>query len=350
MVTMKRSAKPDIALTMGDPGGIGPEIALRAAAEPAVRRILNPVLVGDIDYLDAFASRMGLVVAPYCGGVAGRRGAADITVADAGGIAGKVTLGRPTRQGGRAAGAAVELAVDLAASGEVAGIVTAPVSKESLALAGYGMVGHTEMLAGLTGTRRYAMMLARKGLRVVFATTHVPLSSVARRLRKEDLVETIAIGSAYLRLYMGVRRPRLGACCLNPHCGEGGVLSREEKDIIIPALRAARRRGICVEGPHPADSIFGKRLAAGFDAIVAMYHDQGMIPLKMVRQEEVVNITLGIPILRTSPGHGTAFDIASRRIADHRGMVTAARECARIAKTAGPNLRRKLRREAKRAR
>jgi 4-hydroxythreonine-4-phosphate dehydrogenase len=131
---------------------------------------------------------------------------------------------------------------------------------------------------------------------------------------------------------MGIRRPRLGVCCLNPHCGEGGVLSGEEKSVIIPAVRAARRRGISIEGPYPADSIFGKNLATRFDAVVAMYHDQGMIPLKMVRQEEVVNITLGIPIVRTSPGHGTAFDIAARRSADHRGMLTATVECARIAK------------------
>lgn len=348
---MRTPAKPDIALTMGDPGGIGPEIALRAAAEPAVRRILNPVLVGDIDYLDTLAAALGLAVVPYCGTRSGRsRGAAEIRIADAGGINRKVRLGRPTRQGGRAAGAAIETAVDMAACGEVAGIVTAPVSKESLALAGYGMVGHTEVLAKLTGTSRYAMMLARRELRVIFATTHVPLSDVARRLKRKDLVEKFAIGSEYLSLYMGIRRPKLGACCLNPHCGEGGVLSREEKDIIIPAIRAARRRGICVDGPHPADSIFGKTLAPDFDAIVAMYHDQGMIPLKMVRQEEVVNITLGIPILRTSPGHGTAFDIASRRVADHRGMVAATKGCAEIAKTAGRKLRRRVRAGTRHAR
>jgi 4-hydroxythreonine-4-phosphate dehydrogenase len=224
------------------------------------------------------------------------------------------------------------MAVDLAVSGEVSGIVTAPVSKESLAMAGYGMVGHTEMLARLTRTKIYAMMLARKGLRVIFATTHVPVSSVPRRLKKRDLVEKFAIGNEYLKKYMGLRRPKLGVCCLNPHCGEGGALSGEEKKIIIPAIKAARKKGINVEGPHPADSIFGKNLAPLFDAVVAMYHDQGMIPLKMVRQEEVVNITLGLPIVRTSPGHGTAFDIVSRRVADHRGMVTAARECARIAR------------------
>jgi len=325
---MKTSAKPEIAISMGDPGGIGPEIALRAASAASVRRACNPLIVGDIDYLDALAGKMGLAVVPGCG-VPSPSG---IRVADSGGIARKVALGKPSPQGGRAAGAAIEMAVDLAVSGEAAGIVTAPVSKESLALAGYGMVGHTEVLARLTGTKRYAMMLARKGLRVIFATTHIPIRAVARRLLTGDIVEKMAIGDKYLKSYMGVRRPKLGVCCLNPHCGEGGVLSGEEKSIIIPAIRLARRRGINVDGPHAADSIFGKNLASGFDAVVAMYHDQGMIPLKMVRQEEVVNITLGIPIVRTSPGHGTAFDIASRYAADYRGMVTATVECARIAK------------------
>jgi 4-hydroxythreonine-4-phosphate dehydrogenase len=216
-------------------------------------------------------------------------------------------------------------------------MVTAPVSKESLALAGYGMAGHTEMLARLTRTRLYAMMLVRKDLRVIFATTHVPISAVADRIRRKDLVDKFALGSEYLRTYMGIRRPRMGVCCLNPHCGEGGMLGREEKKIIIPAIESARSKGINVEGPYPADSIFGKNLAPGFDAIVAMYHDQGMIPLKMIRQEELVNITLGLPIVRTSPGHGTAFDIAGRsvagrRVADCRGMISAALECARIAK------------------
>ncbi len=329
---MGRSSKPRIAITMGDPGGIGPEIAVAAASSPGLRRVADPVLLGDIDYLDALAGGLGAVVVPDCGRASrARPGPAEVSVIDTGGITGKVATGRPTAQGGRAAGAAVETAVGLAVSGEVGGVVTAPVSKESLALAGYGMIGHTEMLARLTRTRSYAMMLARGGLRVIFATTHVPISKVARRLNAEGLVEKFTIGIKYLKAYMGIRSPRLGVCCLNPHCGEGGLLSGEEKNIIIPAVRAAKRRGMSVDGPFPADSIF-RGDAARFDAVVAMYHDQGMIPLKMVKREEVVNITLGIPIVRTSPGHGTAFDIAGRFEADCRGMVAAARECARIAK------------------
>jgi 4-hydroxythreonine-4-phosphate dehydrogenase len=329
---MMKKKSPRIAITMGDPGGIGPEVALKAAAGAAVLRVCEPLVLGDLDHLDAVARGLGIAVVPDTGSGCGGGGChRAVRVIDTGGVLRKVTYGRPSVQGGRAAGAAIEGAVEAALAGGAAGICTAPVSKESLALAGYGMVGHTELLAKLTGTRRYAMMLARGGLRVVFATTHVPVSRVAASLRRSGLVGKMAMACEFLRGCEGIRRPRLGVCCLNPHCGEGGRLGGEEKTIIAPAVRAARKRGISAEGPFPADSIFGKSLATGFDAIVAMYHDQGMIPLKMMSQEEVVNITLGIPVVRTSPGHGTAFDIAGGGTADHRGMVRAIVECARIA-------------------
>jgi 4-hydroxythreonine-4-phosphate dehydrogenase len=331
---MRKPIKPEIAITMGDPGGIGPEVALKAIGCTAVRRDCRPLLVGDPDYLCRLSRGLGLPVAPvrcpegYRRSEAGRAG--ETLIADAGATVGRTALGRPSKRGGSVAGAAIERAVELAVEGRVSGIVTAPVSKESLALAGYGMIGHTELLARLTHTDNYAMMLARRGLRVVLATTHVPIVKVARKLTRKGLVDKFVIAQVYLRAYMGIHEPRLGVCCLNPHCGESGVLSSEEKDIIIPAVRTARKRGICIDGPYPADSIFGKKLASGFDAIIAMYHDQGMIPLKMMRQHEVVNITLGLPIVRTAPGHGTAFDIAPGYVADHRGMVAAIRKCAEI--------------------
>jgi 4-hydroxythreonine-4-phosphate dehydrogenase len=340
---MRKPVKPEIAITMGDPGGVGPEIALKAIACAAVRRHCRPLLIGDLDYLRSLARRLGLAVVPERSreerGRGGRGRPGEIRAADTGGIVRRASLGRPSKRGGLAAGAGIERAVELAVEGRVGGIVTAPVSKESLALAGYGMIGHTELLARLTHTARYAMMLERRDLRVIFATTHVPVSKIARRLSRKGLIDTFAIARGYLRAYMGIRDPRLGICCLNPHCGEGGVLSGEEKDIIIPAVRTARKRGICIDGPYPADSIFGKNLASGFDVIVAMYHDQGMIPLKMARQEEVVNITLGLPIVRTAPGHGTAFDIAPEYVADIRGMVAAIKKCAEIANRVGRRTR-----------
>jgi len=331
---MNKLTLPKIAVSMGDPGGIGPEVALKALSMPRVRRICSPVLVGDFKYLQGLARDLGIRVMRDGETPVARR-QAGLAVVQAGQMWRGVAPGRPSKGGGLAAGAAIERAVELALSGEVAGIVTAPVSKESLALAGYGMVGHTELLGELTGTREYAMMLVRKGLRVVFATTHVPVSRVGAVLNRADLVRKFALAAEFLRSGLGIARPRLGVCCLNPHCGEGGVLSHEERRVIIPAIRTGRRRRMCIEGPYPADSIFGRRLAPRFDAIVAMYHDQGMIPIKMDKQEEVVNITLGIPIVRTSPGHGTGFDIASKHIADERGMVAAITECVNIAKRTG---------------
>lgn len=295
---------PRIAITMGDPGGIGPEVAIKAACDRRVIRACEPVIVGDRRVLERVARGLG------------RSGVA----------------GAPTRAGGAAAGRAIEEAVRLALAGEVGGVVTAPVSKQSLALAGYGMVGHTEIIAGLTGARRYAMMMTSPGMRVVFVTTHLPLERVARSLSTRVVFEKIALARDYLRRFEGERAPRIAVCGLNPHCGEGGALSDEERRVIEPAIRKARRAGIRAEGPYPAEVVFGERRAGDFAAIVAMYHDQGMIPIKIRDPEDVVNVTIGLPIARTSPGHGTAFDIAGKGVADPTSMVRAVLECVRLAK------------------
>jgi 4-hydroxythreonine-4-phosphate dehydrogenase len=255
-----------------------------------------------------------------------------VGVVDVARSAGRTAVGRPSAEGGRVAGKAIEVAVGLAVSGEVDGIVTAPVSKESLALAGYGMVGHTELLARLTGTRTYAMMIVRKQLRIVFATTHVALRHVAGKLTRRLLLNKIKLAWEYLDLYIGIPDARIGITCLNPHCGEGGRLGTEEKRIIEPAVRSAKRLGIRVVGPYPADTVYQPAVAGGFDAIVAMYHDQGIIPLRLGGYDDVVNITIGIPCIRTSPGHGTAFDIVGKTPASEKSMVKAITECAGIAK------------------
>lgn len=199
-------------------------------------------------------------------------------------------------------------------------------------MAGYGMVGHTELISRLTGTRSYAMMILRGRLRVVFATTHLKIGDVAGHLSRRSIVEKIDLARRYLPLYLGIENPRIGVTCLNPHCGEGGRLGNEEDRVIRPAVRQAARKGICVEGPYPADSIYKPTFVTRFDAIVAMYHDQGMIPLRLKGHDDVVNVTLGIPCVRTSPGHGTAFDIAGRFTASATSMVKAVLMCARIAK------------------
>jgi 4-hydroxythreonine-4-phosphate dehydrogenase len=317
---------------MGDPGGIGPEVALKALSRSPVRTACRGVIVGDLAYLRSLAQGLRIP--------AGLRGISDfsrasgeaIYVHDVIRVAGKPLAGRPSRAGGHAAGKSLARAVELALGGQVEGLVTAPVSKESFALAGYGMVGHTEIIARLTGTRNYAMMLTNGDLRVIFATTHVAHRNVASRLSRRGLANKIRLAHRYLALYLGIENARIAVACLNPHCGEGGRLGREEKTVIEPALEALRAKGIDVDGPFAADSIYRRTIAGRFDAIIAMYHDQGMIPLKLKGHGQVINVTLGVPVVRTSPGHGTAFDIAGTGRASPVSMSSAIIECAKVAK------------------
>jgi 4-hydroxythreonine-4-phosphate dehydrogenase len=324
--------KPRIAIWRGDTGGIGPEVSLKAVCSHAVARTCEPVIVGDSRYLRGLARRIGLTVKLRGSATLGQRAGDGIAVLDVARVSGRPVIGRSSREAGLVGGKAIEEAVRLAVSGDVAGIVTAPVSKESLALAGYGMVGHTELIARLTGSKMYGMMILRGKLRIVFATTHVALRSVAGRLTKRGLWSKLRLTRDYLNLYMGIPDARIGVTCLNPHCGEGGHVGSEEQRVIEPAVQMARDEGICVDGPYPADSIYRPAFASKFDAIVAMYHDQGMIALRQRGHDNVVNITIGVPCVRTSPGHGTAFDIAGKCPASGKSMVKATLECVRIAK------------------
>jgi 4-hydroxythreonine-4-phosphate dehydrogenase len=343
---------------MGDPGGIGPEVALKAVCDRRVRAVCKPVLFGDAALLEVLATELRLPVrfaAPAFPEPPARRvHYADLgrvslpgrgfDLVDTGGADKPPVLGKPSKHGGMAAGRAIEEAVVFVGSGKPAqaplrGLVTAPVSKQSLALAGYGMIGHTELFAKKTKTRRYAMMMKNGELRVVFATTHVPLHDVARRITSAELVAKFKLAYEYLVWYTWLKRPRIAVCGLNPHCGEGGMLGKEEKTVIGPAVRRAKRLGIPVEGPLAADSVFRPDQIIKYHAIVVMYHDQGIIPVKMGDPGRVINITLGIPFVRTSPGHGTAFDIAGKGIASAESMVNAIIECAEMA-DAPPAVRR----------
>jgi 4-hydroxythreonine-4-phosphate dehydrogenase len=339
---------PSVGITIGDPGGIGPEVALKAAFDPRVRACARPVIVGDSGIVRRVAADLGMRM--EIGPAENRcrassqvllgscrrdrrspREALTIVHTPVGGR--RFPVGKPSRVGGLAAGRAIEEAAALAGSRVLDGVVTAPVSKQSLSLAGYGMIGHTELLAELTGARHCAMMMKSDRLRVVLATTHVPLAKVAAGLRSKDLVEKIKLTYEYLVWYAWLKRPRIAVCGLNPHAGEGGMLGREERQIIAPAVHRARRLGLNVEGPLSADTVFRPGHEGRYDAIVAMYHDQGIIPVKMSDPGKVVNVTLGLPFARTSPGHGTAFDIAGKKVASAESMVTAAIECAEMAKT-----------------
>jgi 4-hydroxythreonine-4-phosphate dehydrogenase len=286
-------SRPRVAITVGDPAGIGPEIATRAAADPAVLDACEPVIYSPPP-TDTFEP--GLLSA----------------------------------RAGRAAYDVILRAVSDARRGEVAAIATAPVNKEAFRLAGLEWAGHTDLLAHLTGASHVAMMFWAEALRVVLATVHIPLSAVPTTLTAAALEATLDLTARELPRF-GVDRPRIAVAGLNPHAGEHGLFGDEEARIIEPAIVACRRRGVDVTGPFPADTIFVRAMRGEFDVVVACYHDQGLIPVKLVAFGEAVNVTLGLPIIRTSVDHGTAFDIAGRGVADAGSMIAAVRLAARLA-------------------
>jgi len=289
-------AKPRIAITEGDPAGIGPEIARKAAGDPRVLAVCEPVLYGG-DPHGWFAP--------------------GVLSADA----------------GRAAYDAVVRAAGDAMSGTVGAVATAPLNKEALRLAGYPWNGHTDLLAHLTGAKHVAMMFHSDELRVVLATVHVPLADVPRLLTQALVEETIALTAQELPKFDKVA-PRIAVAGLNPHAGEHGLFGREEETAIAPAIACCRAKGLDVSGPFPADTLFVRAQRGEFDVVIACYHDQGLIPVKLVAFGKAVNVTLGLPIIRTSVDHGTAFDIAGKGIADAESMVAAVLLAARLARVA----------------
>ncbi len=293
------SARPRVGITVGDPAGIGPEIAKKAADDPRVREVCEPLLYGP---------------------------ATDSALAS-------FAQGRVSAAAGRAAYDAVLAAVHDARAHRIDAIATAPVNKEAFAAAGLPWRGHTDLLAHLTGAPRVAMMFYADTLRVILATVHIPLKEVASALTQQRLEDTIDLAAIELPRF-GHASPRLAVAGLNPHAGEHGVIGSEEDAVIVPAIAACRTRGMDVSGPYPADSIFTRAMRGEFDAVVACYHDQGLIPIKLVAFGRAVNVTLGLPIIRTSVDHGTAFDIAGRGVADPSSMIEAVRLAARLAQRA----------------
>jgi len=289
-----------IAITVGDPAGIGPEIAIKTAADPRVTAVCTPVLYGPSSEALRSAFAPGAVSAAA----------------------------------GRAAYEAILAAVADARTGRVAAIATGPVSKEAFAAAGLPWKGHTDLLAHLCGVSEVAMLFHSPALRVVLATIHVALREVPGLLTRERLEGVIALTARELPRF-GWPRPRLGVAGLNPHAGEHGLMGTEDDEAIAPAVEACRARGIDVAGPFPADTLFLRAVRGEFDAIVACYHDQGLIPVKLVAFGTSVNVTLGLPIVRTSVDHGTAFDIAGRGVADPSSLVEAVLLAARLAGAPG---------------
>jgi 4-phospho-D-threonate 3-dehydrogenase / 4-phospho-D-erythronate 3-dehydrogenase len=285
--------RPRIAITVGDPAGIGPEIAGKAAADPRVTAACEPI-----------------VYAPPAGTT--------------------FTAGRLDKAAGRAAYDVIVRAVADAMARRVDAIATAPVSKEAFALAGLPWKGHTDLLAHLTGSPFVSMMFDSEAVRVVLATVHIPLADVPRALTFDLLTRTIELAARELPRFIG-HSPRLAVAGLNPHAGEHGLMGREDDDVIRPAIERARDGGIDVAGPFPADTVFLRASRGEFDAVIACYHDQGLIPVKLLAFGRAVNVTLGLPIVRTSVDHGTAFDIAGRGVADPGSMIEAILLATRLA-------------------
>ncbi len=344
---------PVLGVTMGDPAGVGPEIAARALVDPEVRRQARALVIGDARVVTAAARVAGVdAVVRAVAEVAGARFAPgtidvlDLANADPAAFA----VGRVSALCGRAAYQYVERAVRLAQAREIAGIVTGPINKEALAAAGVPHSGHTEILAELTGTTAYAMLLVGRELRVIHVTTHVALRRVPDLVTRERVLRTIRLGDRAMR-ELGRPAPRLAVCGLNPHAGEGGLFGDEERRAIAPAIADARAEGIDATGPYPADTVMSRAAGGEFDCVVAMYHDQGHAPVKALgfRYDEGrkawtalsgVNVTVGLPILRVSVDHGTAFDRAGQGTANPESMVEAILVAAKLARWGGDPHRR----------
>ena len=312
---MSRSSSKIIGITLGDPAGIGAEVAAKALADPALRRAARFALIGD----ECLFQKYFPVRYKNC------------TFIDVGGLGtGDFNSGEPTRATGKASLAYLQSAIDMLKRGQLSSLVTAPVCKEAIGKTIPSFHGHTEFLAEAVGAKDVGMMFVSDSLRVLLATRHIPLEKVSKKINADLVFRAIRSIDTALKKHFHVFQPFIGVCGLNPHAGEGGTLGKEEIRHIIPAIKRARLRGIKVEGPFPADTIFYSENSKRFDALLAMYHDQGLIPVKTLYFRKLVNLTIGLPFVRTSPAHGTAFDIAGKNKADASSMTEAIRPTARL--------------------
>ncbi|HUP04142.1 MAG TPA: 4-hydroxythreonine-4-phosphate dehydrogenase PdxA [Bryobacteraceae bacterium] len=310
---------PTLVLTMGDPAGVGPEIVLRALADPEIAPLARWIVAGDARVLAMTAGLGGIPFDAAC----------VLDVPALGPLEG-FAFGRLSAGCGRAAIEYVRAAAELCLRGEASAMVTAPINKEAVARSGRAFSGHTEYIAELCGAAESRMLLVSDRLAVVHVSTHIALRN-ACELKQDRIVRTIELGHGAMRR-LGFEQPRIAVCGLNPHAGEHGLFGREDAEIIAPAIEAARAKGIAASGPHAPDTVFLQAVRGAYDLVVAMYHDQGHIPMKLLDFEGGVNVTLGIPIIRTSVDHGTAFDIAGKNQANPRSMKQAIRMAARMAK------------------
>jgi 4-hydroxythreonine-4-phosphate dehydrogenase len=325
---------PIIALTMGDPAGIGPEVIVKSFQDDALPLHARVVVIGDARLLQATAKQYAseILVHTINRPDEGWYQTRTIDVIDLNNVPENITVGTPSAQAGQASYEAIKTAVDLALRDEVSAITTAPINKKSLHLAGHPFPGHTELLAHLTNSKQSALMMAGNSMRVVLVTTHVPLDQVKPLITEERILSTIRLTHEWLARHV-TDVPSIAVTSLNPHCGDGGIFGQEESDCIVPALKTLQMEGIQASGPFSADALFGRPDSKKYDAVVCMYHDQGMIPVKMDAAGQGVNITLGLPILRTSVDHGTAFDIAGKDKACAENLKMALRTAARLSQS-----------------
>ena len=328
--------KPIIGVTMGDPAGIGPEICARALTTPEVQMVANCIVIGDRK-----AMRQGLKVAkipnieinPVKKVAEAKFVRGTIDVLDLKNIeVSRLKIGQVSRAAGKASIEYIERAIRLAMDGKIDAITTAPINKEAIHKAGYKFQGHTEILAARTKAKDYAMMFVSDTLWIMLATTHLALRDVSKNLDKKKILKTIKLAHETL-FRLREKKPRIGVAGLNPHAGEAGIFGDEEIKIIKPAVDEARKLGINVKGPVSPDAVFYLANIGMFDIVVAMYHDQGLIPLKLLSFNKSVNVTVGLPIIRTSVDHGTGFDIAGKGWANPHSLIEAIKVAAHFAKT-----------------
>lgn len=321
-----KNNRPIIGITMGDPVGIGPEIIISALQQSSVYRLCKPLVIGDIQRLNtakkviesslAFKTISMPKDCKFEHGCVDVMNLSELSPNDA-------IWGRPTVDTGRAMVRYITTAIDLATQGVINATVTCPINKQAMQIAGVNYPGHTELFADRTNTTDFVMMLAGRHLKVVPATIHIPLKQIPHMLSKELIAKTIRITGRSLMERFGIETPRIAVAGLNPHAGESGLFGEEERQVIIPAIHLAKHGPYLVSGPFPPDTVFHYASKGKFDVVISMYHDQGLIPFKMIHFADGVNTTLGLPIIRTSVGHGTAYDIAGTGKANPASLIAA---------------------------
>jgi 4-hydroxythreonine-4-phosphate dehydrogenase len=328
-------SKPIIGISMGDPSGVGPEVIIKHTIYESTTKD-RIVVFGSKDvfeyYLELFNIAMPINEIESVDSIKDEYHDGELNIIKYDFDIKKLKVGKLDRYAGECAFECASNAIDATIAGKIDAVVTAPFNKEAINLAGFDYIGHTELLATKTKTRDYVMMLASKRFRVALVTTHVALKDVPKLIKKDRILKTIEIVNKDLKKWFGIEKPKIAVSALNPHNSEGGLMGSEEKNEIMPAIEAAKKQGINVEGSFAADTLFIKEKRSDYDCFIAMYHDQGLVPLKALYFDSSVNITLGIPIIRTSPDHGTAFDIAGKFKANHKSLTEAIRQAHRMAR------------------